>query len=191
MMNDRRSTDWTTRPKGLNMQPAIHRITARFTDGTVLTKRARLDNSRFGWRVSWLGADGQPGQAMGFAHTEHSAIKCIKKERRLLWSGSTDIKEEIVGTQSGDDIKPAQDGKDRYIKVLYPPVEAGPTWAEACRKGARYLVLAETTNHYIVKILDEEYRINKKTMAIVGPWKGSPVFLKMFPASVEKDEKHR
>jgi hypothetical protein len=186
MMNDRRSTDWTTRPKSLNLRPQIHRITARFSDGTVLTKRARLDNSRFGWRVSWIDVAGHPGAVMGFAHTEHSAVKCITKERRLLWSGCTDIKEEIVGTQSGDDIKPAQDGKDRYLKVLYPPVDAGPTWAEACRKNTRYLVLAETSNHYIVKVLGEEYRINKKTMTICGPWKGSPVFLKMFPTDPVK-----
>jgi len=190
-MNDRRSTDWTTQPKAVFGKPAIHRITARFADGQVLTKRARLDNARFGWKLSWIDAQGNPGAVMGFAINEHSAAKCILKERKLLWTSCSDIKEEVVGTQSGDDIAPARDGKDRYIKVLYPPVDAGPTWAEACRKGTKYLVLAETGNHFIVKILGEEYRINKKTMTIVGPWKGSPVFLKMFPAAVEAGEKKK
>lgn len=183
-------TGWTTHPAGQEQAETkrkfdgtyprqLVRISARFRDGYVLTKRRPFGGERYGWQLTWETAQGQSQRHCGWAHTEASAKKCLARVQRTLWSGDHDVKTEIVPVIVGV-LKAAKDGHDRYLRVQYAPEDAGPLWAKACRKGCRFLILAETAKFYTISILGDEYRVSKKELTIAGPWKGSPVFEKRF-----------
>lgn len=182
-MNTVTSSDgWTTHPQALEQAPAAKRMTriyARFRDGHVLSKRRAFGAERFAWQLTWEGASGARKRACGWAHSEASAQKCLARERRKLWSGDHDVTEQIVPINEGV-LKGAKDGHDRYLKVHYPPSNANQLWADACKRGRRFLILNETAKFYTISILGDEYRVSKKELTISGPWKGSPVFMKMF-----------
>lgn len=163
--------------KGItNFNAMAVRYTARFDDGGIISKVSRV-RLPIAWQATWLNNVGRLERHLAFSTDEDAVNKAALRFQRALPHGATNVRYEYQWAYIEGTVVPKEHrGKRRYIVSMSPPEGANQEWAEACARGKRHLIIAETKLSYVIVLFGTEYTVSKKEWTLQVPWPGAPTF---------------